>query len=264
MPMASRIPSFASHPEFVRQDVQNLAVFGKRNVAAGIHGAAHVIALNVARPVAKSDSGAAVDAAHVAAGNTPISASSTGTFATLSASSTARRIELTAASRLTIRPLRSPLDSSLAARRQKLQEFAFDFGNENGSLCAADVQPHQIFVFLRQAAASCDESILFLLAAVPALVSGFTTTCRMYCKSMDCTRPVFACHCEKLSTSILYLPVNTRSHRRLNRSRPANPWGPQGPGHHHPRRSLGFERSSSLTLSDDPARTKSIPFTNSW
>src|SRR2546425_3287888 len=43
---------------------------------------------------------------------TPTSADSTGTLAMLSASSSARRIELTAASRLTIRPLRKPLDSA--------------------------------------------------------------------------------------------------------------------------------------------------------
>src|SRR5262249_9214051 len=41
-----------------------------------------------------------------------IRADSTGTFATPSASSTARRIELTVESRLTIRPLRSPFDSA--------------------------------------------------------------------------------------------------------------------------------------------------------
>src|SRR6266852_1350851 len=48
---------------------------------------------------------------------TPISASSTGTFATLSASSTARRMELTVESRLTIRPLRRPLDSAAPSAR---------------------------------------------------------------------------------------------------------------------------------------------------
>src|SRR6266568_725431 len=48
---------------------------------------------------------------------TPISASSTGTLATPSASSTARRIELTVESRLTIRPLRKPLDSAAPSAR---------------------------------------------------------------------------------------------------------------------------------------------------
>jgi hypothetical protein len=45
--------------------------------------------------------------------------------------------------------------------------------------------------------------------AEPALVSEFTTTCREYCKSMDCTRPAFACHCEKFSMSIRNLPVKS-------------------------------------------------------
>src|SRR5215467_1288164 len=48
---------------------------------------------------------------------TPMSASSTGTFATPSASSTARRIELTVASRFTIKPLRKPLDSAAPSAR---------------------------------------------------------------------------------------------------------------------------------------------------
>jgi len=34
------------HNEFVREDVQDFAVFGKRDVAGGVDGAAHVIALN--------------------------------------------------------------------------------------------------------------------------------------------------------------------------------------------------------------------------
>src|SRR4051794_8379078 len=48
---------------------------------------------------------------------TPISADSTGTLATPSDSSAARRIELTVESRLTIRPLRSPLDSAAPSAR---------------------------------------------------------------------------------------------------------------------------------------------------
>src|SRR5215469_14460251 len=48
---------------------------------------------------------------------TPISASSTGTLATPSASSTARRIELTVESRLTMSPFRKPLDSAAPSAR---------------------------------------------------------------------------------------------------------------------------------------------------
>src|SRR5213079_3361517 len=46
-----------------------------------------------------------------------MSASSTGTLATPSASSTARRIELTVESRFTISPLRRPLDSAAPSAR---------------------------------------------------------------------------------------------------------------------------------------------------
>src|SRR5712664_2847965 len=48
---------------------------------------------------------------------TPITAASTGTLATPSASSTARRIELTVESRFTIRPLRRPFDSAAPKAR---------------------------------------------------------------------------------------------------------------------------------------------------
>src|SRR5215467_7023325 len=46
-----------------------------------------------------------------------MSASSTGTLATPSASSTARRMELTVESRFTIRPLRKPFDSAAPSAR---------------------------------------------------------------------------------------------------------------------------------------------------
>ena len=69
MPMASRMPSCASTQKFVRQDVQHFAVFGKRDVARGIDGAAHVFAFDVARAMAERDAAAAVHAAHVAAGD---------------------------------------------------------------------------------------------------------------------------------------------------------------------------------------------------
>src|SRR4029077_13122875 len=50
---------------------------------------------------------------------TPITADSTGTLATPSASSTARRMELTVESRLTIKPLRSPFDSAAPRARKR-------------------------------------------------------------------------------------------------------------------------------------------------
>jgi hypothetical protein len=55
--------------EFVGEDVQDFAVFGERDVAGGIDGAADVVALDVAGAIAESDAAAAVDAANVAAGH---------------------------------------------------------------------------------------------------------------------------------------------------------------------------------------------------
>src|SRR6266403_6124142 len=55
---------------------------------------------------------------------TPITAASTGALATPSASSTARRMELTVESRLTINPLRSPLDSAAPSPRKRNCSFS--------------------------------------------------------------------------------------------------------------------------------------------
>src|SRR5258708_26857526 len=55
--------------KFMRKDVQTFAIFRKRDVAGGINGAAHVLALNVSRPLSQGDAATAVYAAHVAAGD---------------------------------------------------------------------------------------------------------------------------------------------------------------------------------------------------
>src|SRR2546427_891540 len=55
--------------KFMRKDVQNFAIFRKRDVAGSINGAADVFALDVSRPLSQGDAAAAVYAAHVAAGN---------------------------------------------------------------------------------------------------------------------------------------------------------------------------------------------------
>ncbi len=53
--------------EFVRQNVEDLAVFGERDVAGGIDGSAHIVSFDVARAVSQRDAAAAVDAANMAA-----------------------------------------------------------------------------------------------------------------------------------------------------------------------------------------------------
>src|SRR5260370_25370056 len=60
---------------------------------------------------------------------TPITADSTGTLATPSASSTARRMELTVESRLTINPLRSPFDSAAPSARKRNCSFSISASN---------------------------------------------------------------------------------------------------------------------------------------
>jgi len=53
--------------EFLRQDVQHHAVFGQCDVARGIHGVVHVVAIDIPRPVSQRDAAAAVHSAHLAA-----------------------------------------------------------------------------------------------------------------------------------------------------------------------------------------------------
>ena len=55
--------------KFLRQHMQNFAVFGKRNGARGVHGPAHVLLFDIARAGAQRNSPSAIHSAHVAAGN---------------------------------------------------------------------------------------------------------------------------------------------------------------------------------------------------
>jgi hypothetical protein len=48
------------HGKFVRQDVEDFAIFGKRNIACGVDRAANVFTFNVARAIAESDTAAAI------------------------------------------------------------------------------------------------------------------------------------------------------------------------------------------------------------
>ena len=82
---------------------------------------------------------------------TPISADSTGTPTIVSASSTARRIELTARSRFTIWPLRQPFDSA-APSAANLTPLASSSNSpiKRARLRAADVQRHNVPFLLRQ------------------------------------------------------------------------------------------------------------------
>ncbi len=57
------------HGKFVRQDVEDFAIFGKRNVSRGVDRAANVFTFDIARPIAESNPATAVQSANVTAGN---------------------------------------------------------------------------------------------------------------------------------------------------------------------------------------------------
>ncbi len=81
---------------------------------------------------------------------TPISADSTGTPTIVSASSTARRIELTARSRLTIWPLRQPFDSAAPSAANFTPPSFVQFADQRAGFGAADVERYDVPFFLRQ------------------------------------------------------------------------------------------------------------------
>ena len=62
------MPVLRVDKEFMRQHVQNFAIFGKRNVAGGFDGPANVFAFDVARAMPEGNSAAAIHPANVAAG----------------------------------------------------------------------------------------------------------------------------------------------------------------------------------------------------
>ena len=137
--------------KFVREDVKDFAVFGKRDVAGGVDGAANVVAFDITRAVAKCDAAAAVNTANVAAGYADDGGldrdvgDAFGFFdGTTNGADCGIKID----------------DESLAqtlgfgrAEREKFYLFAIDFSDQRGCFCAADVQPNNVTIFFCQAAA---------------------------------------------------------------------------------------------------------------
>src|SRR5947209_20063461 len=129
---------------------------------------------------------------------------------TPSASSTARRMELTVESRLTMEPLRSPSDSappsatnftcSSASSAIRTQVLVLPMSRPTRYLSFFDNRRPRPQIYRFFATVTCSPQ---------PLESGFKTTSRAYCKSTDCTQPALDCHCAKFSTSIRYLPVNS-------------------------------------------------------
>ena len=107
----------------MRKDVEDFAVLGKRDVAGGVDGAANVFAFDIARTMPEGDSTAAIDATDVSAGHADHGGLPPERWRRFRLLRRARRMELTVGSRLTIRPLRRPLDSA-APRAEKFHPFA--------------------------------------------------------------------------------------------------------------------------------------------
>ena len=137
--------------EFVRKDVEDFAVFRKRDVAGGIDGAANIVALDVASTVAKCYPAAAIDATDMAAGYADDrrlhgNVRDAFRFFDRAANGADGGVEID--------------DEALAqalgfgcAKSEKFYLIAVDFGDQRGRFCAADVQPDNVTIFFCQAAA---------------------------------------------------------------------------------------------------------------
>jgi hypothetical protein len=196
------------HGKFVWQYVKHFAVFGKRNVASSVNRAANVFAFDIARAIAKRYAAAAVQSAHVAAGDTDQrrfhrDAGNAFGFLDRAANRADRRIEID--------------NGAFAqafrfgcAKCEKFYLFIRKLRDQNAGLGAANVQPDEIFISFRQSPPPLVYLCFCTIMCSPQpLESGFKTTWRAYCKSTDCTQPALDCHCEKFSTSIRYFPVNS-------------------------------------------------------
>ena len=139
------------HDKFVRKDVKNFTIFGKGDVARGVHGSLHVVAFDVARTIAERDAAAAVNAANVVAGDADEggfngNAGDGFGFFDGAANGTDGGIKIDD----------EPLAEAFRFRRAERQKFhlLFDnFGHEHAGFRTADVQAYDVFILLRQAAA---------------------------------------------------------------------------------------------------------------
>ena len=150
---AQRIANIVVRVEqkFLRQDVQHHAILGKRDIARGIHGVAHVVAVDVPRPVPQRDAAAAVHAANVAAGDAgddPLDGHAGDAFGFFDRAPhrSRRRADVGDQS----------LAQALGFRRAHGHKFRARFGqlaDDGARLRAAHIQRDQILFFFRQPAA---------------------------------------------------------------------------------------------------------------
>ena len=137
--------------KFVREDVEDFAVFGKRDVAGGVDGAADVVPFDVAGAIAQSDAATAIDAADVATsyaddGGLHGNVGNTFGFFNGTANGAYRGIKIDD----------EPFAQALGfgrAEREKFHQIAIDFSDQCGCFCAAYVEPNDVSIFFCQAAA---------------------------------------------------------------------------------------------------------------
>jgi len=137
--------------EFVRKDMQNFAVFGKRDVARGVHRTADVVALDIAAAMAQRDAAAAIHTTHMASGDADHGGfhghvGNAFGFLNGAANGANGRVQID--------------DEAFAqtfgfgrAEREKFHLLLIDFRNQGTCFRAAYVQPNDVPVFLCQAAA---------------------------------------------------------------------------------------------------------------
>src|SRR5487761_178815 len=136
--------------KFLRQDVKNLAIVRQADVFRGFDGAAHIVAMNIARALAQRDSAAAVHSTNMTAGDSDKSrldrdAHDVLRFLHGAANGADGKFEIH--------------DLSLApafrfgrAERRELHAaiFLFDFADERARFRAADVEAHNVAILFPQ------------------------------------------------------------------------------------------------------------------
>src|ERR1700693_4927672 len=136
------------HAKFVRKNVKNFAVIGKRNVTSGVDGTANIFAFDITWARAQGDSAAAVHAAHMIAGNADHGRlhrnvrHALGFFhSTPNGAHGGIQINnQTFAQALGFR----------GAQSEKIDLLFVDFSDHRAGFCAADIQPDDVFISLAQ------------------------------------------------------------------------------------------------------------------
>src|ERR1700686_3267804 len=136
------------HAKFMRENVKNFAVIGKRNVTSGVDGAANIFAFDIARARAQGDPTAAIHAAYMIAGHADYRGLHRNVGDALgffhgAADGTDRRIQIN--------------DQAFAqafgfrgAQSEKIYLLIINFSDHRAGFCAANIQPYDVSIFLAQ------------------------------------------------------------------------------------------------------------------